>query len=157
MRWMCALTQIQIHYAHIYTHIHIITFNLYKKTKTKGAYDDPNGSHISIVVYSELFEGKRPVQRQQLVYKALWEGKSHYIYIYICMHFYPIIYSTTRWCTRYIMHHACIVWDVIAYLVWVVYIYIFIIIFHLTTFFYYSLFFLECDTYETIKLNNTTI
>ena len=39
-----------------------------------GAYDDPNGSHISIEVTSALFEGKRPVQRQQLVYKALWEG-----------------------------------------------------------------------------------
>ena len=39
-----------------------------------GAYDDPNGSHISIEVTSSLFEGKRPVQRQQLVYKALWEG-----------------------------------------------------------------------------------
>ncbi|KAL3756957.1 hypothetical protein ACHAWU_007336 [Discostella pseudostelligera] len=42
--------------------------------KVIGAYDDPNGSHISIEVASALFEGKRPVQRQQLVYKALWEG-----------------------------------------------------------------------------------
>jgi stress-induced morphogen len=41
-----------------------------------GAYDDPNGSHVSIEVTSALFEGKRPVQRQQLVYKALWEGMS---------------------------------------------------------------------------------
>ena len=41
-----------------------------------GAHDDPNGSHISIRVTSALFEGKRPVQRQQLVYKALWEGES---------------------------------------------------------------------------------
>ena len=41
---------------------------------TSGAYDDPNGSHIAIEVTSALFEGKRPVQRQQLVYKALWEG-----------------------------------------------------------------------------------
>ena len=38
-----------------------------------GAYDDPNGSHISIEVVSDAFEGKRPVQRQQLVYKAIWE------------------------------------------------------------------------------------
>ncbi|GKZ01117.1 BolA-like protein 1 [Mayamaea pseudoterrestris] len=38
-----------------------------------GAFDDPNGSHIAIQVVSNLFEGKRPVQRQQLVYKALWE------------------------------------------------------------------------------------
>ena len=51
-----------------------------------GAYDDPNGSHISIEVYSELFEGKRPVQRQQLVYKALWEGK-HYVF-----HLFSVIY-----------------------------------------------------------------
>jgi stress-induced morphogen len=42
----------------------------------EGAYDDPNGSHVSIEVTSALFEGKRPVQRQQLVYKALWEGMS---------------------------------------------------------------------------------
>jgi len=42
--------------------------------KVLGAYDDPNGSHIAIEVTSALFEGKRPVQRQQLVYKALWEG-----------------------------------------------------------------------------------
>ena len=41
-----------------------------------GAYDDPNGSHISIVVVSDAFEGKRPVQRQQLVYKAIWEEVS---------------------------------------------------------------------------------
>jgi stress-induced morphogen len=40
---------------------------------SKGAYDDPNGSHISISVVSEKFEGKRAVQRQQMVYKALWD------------------------------------------------------------------------------------
>lgn len=39
----------------------------------EGAYDDPNGSHISIKVVSEQFEGKRAVQRQQMVYKAIWE------------------------------------------------------------------------------------
>lgn len=38
-----------------------------------GAYDDPNGSHITVEVYSDKFDGKRLVQRQQLVYKALWE------------------------------------------------------------------------------------
>ena len=38
-----------------------------------GAYDDPNGSHISVEVVSSNFEGKRMVQRQQLVYKAIWE------------------------------------------------------------------------------------
>ena len=41
--------------------------------KVVAAYDDPNGSHITVEVYSDAFEGKRPVQRQQLVYKALWE------------------------------------------------------------------------------------
>ena len=52
-----------------------------------GAYDDPNGSHISIQVTSELFEGKRPVQRQQLVYKAIWEelqGAVHAVDSMIC-------------------------------------------------------------------------
>jgi len=53
-----------------------------------GAYDDPNGSHISIEVKSALFEGKRPVQRQQLVYKALWEelgqGTVHAVDSMIC-------------------------------------------------------------------------
>lgn len=43
------------------------------KVKVTGAYDDPNGSHISIEVVSSKFEGKRPMQRQQLVYKAIWE------------------------------------------------------------------------------------
>mmetsp|Transcript_7353 Transcript_7353/g.16037 ORF Transcript_7353/g.16037 Transcript_7353/m.16037 type:complete len:130 (+) Transcript_7353:174-563(+) len=41
--------------------------------KVVGAYDDPNGSHITVEVYSDKFDGKRLVQRQQLVYKALWE------------------------------------------------------------------------------------
>lgn len=52
-----------------------------------GAYDDPNGSHIAIEVTSEKFEGKRPVQRQQLVYKALWEelqGPVHAVDSMIC-------------------------------------------------------------------------
>jgi len=52
-----------------------------------GAYDDPNGSHISIEVVSPLFEGKRPVQRQQLVYKAIWEelqGPVHAVDNMIC-------------------------------------------------------------------------
>lgn len=51
----------------------------YFSTSCIGAYDDPNGSHVSIEVTSALFEGKRPVQRQQLVYKALWEGMLHNI------------------------------------------------------------------------------
>eukprot|EP00957_Ditylum_brightwellii_P089667 6828664-Ditylum_brightwellii.AAC.1 len=52
-----------------------------------GAYDDPNGSHISIKVVSDKFEGKRMVQRQQLVYKALWEelkGPVHAVDSMIC-------------------------------------------------------------------------
>ena len=50
----------------ILSHVHVYDFFL-------GAYDDPNGSHISVEVYSDKFDGKRLVQRQQLVYKALWE------------------------------------------------------------------------------------
>ena len=38
-----------------------------------GAYDDPNGSHITIYCVSEQFEGKRSLARQQLVFKAIWE------------------------------------------------------------------------------------
>ena len=52
-----------------------------------GAFDDPNGSHISIQVVSSLFEGKRPMQRQQLVYKAIWEelqGPVHAVDSMIC-------------------------------------------------------------------------
>ncbi|KAL9187176.1 hypothetical protein ACHAXT_010896 [Thalassiosira profunda] len=55
--------------------------------KVVGAYDDPNGSHIAIEVTSAMFEGKRPVQRQQLVYKALWEelqGAVHAVDSMIC-------------------------------------------------------------------------
>lgn len=55
--------------------------------KVMGAYDDPNGSHISIEVTSALFEGKRPMQRQQLVYKAIWEelqGPVHAVDNMIC-------------------------------------------------------------------------
>jgi BolA protein len=52
-----------------------------------GAYDDPNGSHISIAVVSSMFEGKRPVQRQQLVYRAIWEelqGPVHAVDSMVC-------------------------------------------------------------------------
>lgn len=34
------------------------------------AYGDPNGSHVTIKVVSDAFEGKRAVQRQQMVYKV---------------------------------------------------------------------------------------
>lgn len=61
----------------------VITFHLLPK----GAYDDPNGSHISIEVVSSQFEGKRPVQRQQLVYKAIWQelqGPVHAVDSMVC-------------------------------------------------------------------------
>jgi stress-induced morphogen len=54
---------------------------------SQGAYDDPNGSHISIKVVSEKFHGKRVVQRQQMVYKALWDelqGPVHAVDAMIC-------------------------------------------------------------------------
>mmetsp|Transcript_15976 Transcript_15976/g.30128 ORF Transcript_15976/g.30128 Transcript_15976/m.30128 type:complete len:137 (+) Transcript_15976:87-497(+) len=52
-----------------------------------GAYDDPNGSHISVTVVSDKFQGKRVVQRQQMVYKALWDelqGPVHAVDSMIC-------------------------------------------------------------------------
>jgi len=55
--------------------------------KVTGAYDDPNGSHISIEVVSSKFKGKRSVQRQQLVYKAIWEemqGAVHAVDSMVC-------------------------------------------------------------------------
>eukprot|EP00567_Pseudictyota_dubia_P004081 CAMPEP_0197455236 /NCGR_PEP_ID=MMETSP1175-20131217/40251_1 /TAXON_ID=1003142 /ORGANISM="Triceratium dubium, Strain CCMP147" /LENGTH=120 /DNA_ID=CAMNT_0042989035 /DNA_START=180 /DNA_END=542 /DNA_ORIENTATION=+ len=55
--------------------------------KVTGAYDDPNGSHISVEVVSDMFEGKRAVQRQQLVYKAIWEemqGAVHAVDSMVC-------------------------------------------------------------------------
>jgi stress-induced morphogen len=48
--------------------------------KIQGAFDDPNGSHISIYCVAEAFEGLRSMKRQQMVYKAIWEemqGLSH--------------------------------------------------------------------------------
>lgn len=55
--------------------------------KVTGAYDDPNGSHIAVEVVSAKFEGKRAVQRQQLVYKAIWDelqGPVHAVDSMIC-------------------------------------------------------------------------
>ena len=60
------------------------------RVQVTGAFDDPNGSHIAIEVVSEKFVGKRPVQRQQLVYKAIWDemegqgGAVHAIDSMIC-------------------------------------------------------------------------
>ena len=41
--------------------------------KIQGAFDDPNGSHISIYCVADAFEGLRSMKRQQMVYKAIWE------------------------------------------------------------------------------------
>ena len=52
-----------------------------------SAHDDPNGSHIAVKVVSAVFEGKNRVQRQQLVYKAIWEemqGPIHAVDQLIC-------------------------------------------------------------------------
>ena len=38
-----------------------------KDLKIEGAYDDPNGSHITIYCVSDAFEGKRSLARQQMV------------------------------------------------------------------------------------------
>ena len=66
-----------------------IPFNVsvFSFLRLAGAYDDPNGSHISIEVVSSQFAGKRPVQRQQQVYKAIWEelqGPVHAVDSMIC-------------------------------------------------------------------------
>ena len=39
----------------------------------QSADDDPNGTHICVECVSDKFEGKRSMQRQQMVYKALWD------------------------------------------------------------------------------------
>lgn len=36
-------------------------------------YGDPNGSHVSIEVVSDVFEGASVVKRHQKVYKIIWE------------------------------------------------------------------------------------
>ena len=46
------------------------------KLEVIPAYGDPNGSHVTITVVSNAFEGKRPVQRQQLVYKVRWVART---------------------------------------------------------------------------------
>lgn len=40
------------------------------------SYGDPNGSHVSIKVVSEMFEGLNVVKRHKLVYGAIWEELS---------------------------------------------------------------------------------
>mmetsp|Transcript_34265 Transcript_34265/g.68529 ORF Transcript_34265/g.68529 Transcript_34265/m.68529 type:complete len:160 (+) Transcript_34265:24-503(+) len=51
------------------------------------AYGDPNGSHVTIKVVSDVFEGKRALQRQQMVYKIIWEemqGAIHAVDEMVC-------------------------------------------------------------------------
>ncbi|KAG8462989.1 hypothetical protein KFE25_001762 [Diacronema lutheri] len=43
------------------------------QVEVQAAFDDPNGSHIAIFAVSSSFEGKSAMQRQQLVYKFIWE------------------------------------------------------------------------------------
>eukprot|EP00283_Hemiselmis_rufescens_P014224 CAMPEP_0173439378 /NCGR_PEP_ID=MMETSP1357-20121228/20919_1 /TAXON_ID=77926 /ORGANISM="Hemiselmis rufescens, Strain PCC563" /LENGTH=153 /DNA_ID=CAMNT_0014404739 /DNA_START=10 /DNA_END=471 /DNA_ORIENTATION=- len=57
------------------------------KLEVIPAYGDPNGSHVTISVVSEAFEGKRSVQRQQMVYKIIWEemqGAIHAVDQMVC-------------------------------------------------------------------------
>lgn len=44
-----------------------------KSLSVNPTYGDPNGSHVSIRVVSDMFEGKNVVKRHQLVYKAIWD------------------------------------------------------------------------------------
>ena len=44
-----------------------------REIRVQGAFDDPNGSHITIYCVSDAFEGKRSLVRQQMVFKAIWE------------------------------------------------------------------------------------
>ncbi|KAJ1490039.1 bola protein [Baffinella frigidus] len=51
------------------------------------AYGDPNGSHVTITVVSSKFEGLRALQRQQMVYKVIWEemqGAVHAVDQMVC-------------------------------------------------------------------------
>mmetsp|Transcript_31748 Transcript_31748/g.43312 ORF Transcript_31748/g.43312 Transcript_31748/m.43312 type:complete len:135 (-) Transcript_31748:82-486(-) len=43
------------------------------KISVTSTNDDPNGSHIQIECVSEEFTGKSSLQRQRLVYKAIWD------------------------------------------------------------------------------------
>jgi hypothetical protein len=47
------------------------------KLEITPAYGDPNGSHVTIKVVSDAFEGKRSLQRQQMVYKVRTLPNTH--------------------------------------------------------------------------------
>ena len=43
------------------------------KCRVTSTNDDPNGSHIQVEVVAEAFAGKRAMERQRMVFRALWE------------------------------------------------------------------------------------
>lgn len=56
----------------IFTHSFVLSFRIV----VTGHNDDPNGSHIQITCISNEFKGKTIVQRQRLIYKAIWDEMS---------------------------------------------------------------------------------
>jgi acid stress-induced BolA-like protein IbaG/YrbA len=46
------------------------------KVQVLASNDDPNGSHVNILCIAEEFTGKNTVQRQRLIYKAIWDELS---------------------------------------------------------------------------------
>ena len=56
----------------ILTHSFVLSFRIV----VTGHNDDPNGSHIQITCISNEFKGKTIVQRQRLIYKAIWDEMS---------------------------------------------------------------------------------
>ena len=43
------------------------------KCRVTSTNDDPNGCHIQVEGVSEAFAGKRAMERQRMVFRALWE------------------------------------------------------------------------------------
>lgn len=44
-----------------------------EKLVVTPTYDDPNGSHVSIYVVSDVFEGDNVVKRHRKIYSAIWD------------------------------------------------------------------------------------
>ena len=44
-----------------------------ERVLVKSSNDDPNGAHITIECVSSKFQGLRSMQRQQLLFKAIWD------------------------------------------------------------------------------------
>jgi len=69
---------------HSHTHTHTLTLisithkhtHSFVRVVVTGHNDDPNGSHIQITCISDEFKGKTIVQRQRLIYKAIWDEMS---------------------------------------------------------------------------------